>query len=143
MRDEASSDVLKVWLHAAASVLLGAWISPLLYNMGKGLAEVSEGKQTNGPLEWLAGVCRTADFPAFFAASLLLAAAILLLPLIQWLRGGRQPEAARGQRLRKNPLGARQAHRFRPAYPLSPSDDRRQFKPVMLSSVPSRAPWRR
>lgn len=109
MRNEASSDVLKVWLHAAASVLLGAWISPLLYNTGKGLAEVSEGKQTNGPLEWLAGVCRTADFPAFFAVSLLVSAAILFLPLIQWLRGGRQPEAACGQRLRQNPLGARQA----------------------------------
>jgi hypothetical protein len=38
MRDEALSDVLKVWLYAAAVVLLGAWMSPLLYNAGKALA---------------------------------------------------------------------------------------------------------
>ena len=57
MRNEAHGDVLKVWLYAAASVWLGAWISPLLYNAGKALAEVSQGKTTNGPLEWLAAVC--------------------------------------------------------------------------------------
>lgn len=109
MRNEALSDVLKVWLYAAASVLLGAWISPLLYNMGKGLAEVSLAKQTNGPLEWLAGVCRAADFPAFFVAGLLVSGGILFLPFTRWLRGGRQPGASGGQRLRKNPRGPRQA----------------------------------
>ncbi|MES2439591.1 MAG: CPBP family intramembrane glutamic endopeptidase [Verrucomicrobiota bacterium] len=124
MRGEASSDVFKVWLHAGASVLLGAWVSPLLYNGGKALAEVSSVKTTNGPLEWLAGVCRKADFPDFFAASLLIAAAVLFLPLVEWLRGGRAasggkfwsmrlPQGARdhqaGQRLLKNPHGLRQA----------------------------------
>src|SRR5512137_2881398 len=57
MRNESLGDVLKVWLYAAASVLLGAWISPVLYNAGKALAEVSVCKVTNGPLEWLAKLC--------------------------------------------------------------------------------------
>ncbi len=74
---KASGDVLKLWLYAAASVLLGAWFAPLLYNAGKALAEVSSVKATNGPLQWLAGICRAAEFPAFFEASLLVAAAIL------------------------------------------------------------------
>ncbi len=124
MRDEALSDVLKVWLYAAAFVLLGAWISPLLYNAGKALAEVSAAKQTNGPLEWLAGQCRVTGFPGFFKLAMMLSAAALFIPLIEWLRGGRAadrgkvgslrlPDGARnqtaGQRLVKNP------HRFRQA----------------------------
>ncbi len=106
MRSEASSDVFKVWLYVAASVLLGAWLSPLVYNAGKALAEVSSAKQTNGALEWLADRCRTADFQDFFTASLLLFAGILFLPMIQSLRGR---SSRRGeQRLGKNPRGWRQ-----------------------------------
>jgi membrane protease YdiL (CAAX protease family) len=114
--------VLKVWLYAAASVLLGAWISPLLYNAGKALAEVSGCKATNGPLEWLAKLCRVAEFPRFFEAGILLAAAILFFPWMEWIHarrgtaaeaGGpwrlRLPDGARvstrGQRLEKNPRG--------------------------------------
>jgi membrane protease YdiL (CAAX protease family) len=123
MRSEASSDVFKVWLYAAASVLLGAWASPLLYNAGKAIAEICATKQTNGPLEWLAGLCQTTDFPGFFGVSLLISAVILFLPFMHWLRGGRAggdgnpwsfrlPHSARtrtaGQRLAKNPHGLRQ-----------------------------------
>lgn len=123
MRSESSSDVLKVWLYAAASVVLGAWFSPVLYNAGKALAEISSSKQTNGFLEWLAGICRAAEFPGFFEVSLLIAAGILFLPWIGWLRGGqapgkggswkvRLPVGARGpeagQRLHRNPRGIRQ-----------------------------------
>lgn len=92
-------------------------MSPLLYNAGKALAEVSSVKTTNGPLEWLAGICRSADFPEFFTVSLLIASLILALPFIEWLRGGRGAEGGRngswrliaGQRLRANPQGMRQA----------------------------------
>jgi membrane protease YdiL (CAAX protease family) len=109
------NDVLKVWLYAAAAVMLGAWMAPLLYNMGKALAEVSSVKQINGPVEWFAGVCRTTDFPRFFEVSLILVAVILVLPFVEWLRVGgnakggllqRLPDDAptleRGQRLRQN-----------------------------------------
>ncbi len=122
MRNEARGDVWKVWLYAAASVALGAWMSPLLYNAGKALAEVSSAKTTNGFLEWLAGVCRAADFPRFFEAAVLLAAVMLFFPWMEWIharRGDRVagagpwrvrlPDGARtanrGQALRKDPRG--------------------------------------
>lgn len=79
---------MKTWLYAAVSVLLGSWAAPLLYNAGKALAEVSQSKDTNGPIEWLARICERADFPKFFVASLLIAAGILFLPFTDWLRSG-------------------------------------------------------
>jgi membrane protease YdiL (CAAX protease family) len=118
MRGEASSDVFKVWLYAAAAVGLGTWVSPVLYNLGKALAEVSSVKQTNGFFESIAGFCRRADFPDFFVLSLIGAAVILFVPFMDSLRGGktmeggkiwriRLPQGARiltmGQRLVKNP----------------------------------------
>jgi membrane protease YdiL (CAAX protease family) len=122
MRNEALGDVLKVWLYAAASVLLGAWMCPLLYNAGKALAEVSVSKTTNGPLEWLAKLCKAADFTRFYAAGILLAAVVLFFPWMEWIHarrgaavetGGpwrlRLPDGARsstrGQRLEKNTRG--------------------------------------
>ena len=124
MRSEASSQVFKVWLYAAGSVLLGTWTAPLLYNAGKALAEICATKQTNGPLEWLAGICQRTDFPGFFAASLVMCAVVLFLPFMQWLHGGRAaalanpwsfrlPENTKartaGQCLAKNPRGLRQS----------------------------------
>jgi uncharacterized protein len=118
MRSEAINDVLKVWLYAAGAVMLGTWVSPVLYNLGKALAEVSSVKQTNGFFESLAGLCRRADFPDFFVLSLIGAAVVLFVPFMDWLRGGktleggkiwriRLPQGARiltmGQRLVKNP----------------------------------------
>lgn len=121
MRNETHSDVLKVWLYAAASVGLGAWFSPLLYNAGKALAEVSQSKITNGPLEWLAGQCKQAEFSAFFMASMVLTGGVLFFPWMEWLHarrgtalvsgpwGLRLPDGARvstrGQRLKNNPHG--------------------------------------
>lgn len=67
MRNETLGDVLNVRLHAAASVWLGAWVAPLRFNAGKALAEVSEGRTTNGFFEWLARHCRTAEFSVFIA----------------------------------------------------------------------------
>lgn len=118
MHGESPSAVLKLWLYATASVLLGAWISPLIYNAGKALAEVSSVKQTNGLLQWLAGICRAADFPQFFQTSLLGSAMLLFVPFIHWLHAGRQPAEGRhsrdrsrgwngGQRLYANPRGLR------------------------------------
>ena len=121
MRNEALTDVLKVWLYAAASVWLGAWLAPLLYNAGKALAEVSASKTTNDVLQWLAGICRTADFPDFFTTAMLMVAIVLFFPWMEWIhapRGGgrkggpwqvRLPDGARagghGQPLAKNPRG--------------------------------------
>ncbi|MFZ9936233.1 MAG: CPBP family intramembrane glutamic endopeptidase [Luteolibacter sp.] len=106
MRNEALGDVLKVWLYAVASVWLGAWLAPLLFNAGKALAEVSQGRTTNGFFEWLAGHCRTADFPAFFLAGWGLAAVVLILPWMEWLHARRGVRTGgSGLGLRKNPRG--------------------------------------
>jgi len=115
MRNDARGDVLKVWLYAIASVLLGAWVSPLLYNAGKALSDVSETKITNGFLSWLAGLCRAADFPGFFTASILLAAMALFLPWMEWIHARRAPAAdGTGPWLLRLPDGARMSSRGQP-----------------------------
>jgi hypothetical protein len=115
-------DVWKVWLYAAASVALGAWISPLLYNAGKALAEVSLGKTTNGPLEWLAGCLPGGGVSAVFRGSGVAGGGgLLFFPWMEWIharRGDARPgrdrgAAAAGRRagggarpaLEKNPQG--------------------------------------
>lgn len=100
MRGAASSDVIKVWLYAAVVVLLGAWISPMLYNLGKALAEVSATKQTNGLLESLARLCQQADFPDFFTLSLIGTAVVLFGPFVDSLRGGKKLESGAAWRIR-------------------------------------------
>lgn len=97
MRNAASGDVWKVWLYAAAALGLGAWVSPVLYDAGKALAEVSASKTTNGPLAWLAGVCREAGFAEFYKAAVLLAAVVLFLPWMEWLRGRSSMPVAAGE----------------------------------------------
>jgi membrane protease YdiL (CAAX protease family) len=116
MRKEARGDVWKVWYYAAASVFLGAWMSPLLYNAGKALAEVSSSKATNGPLELLAKLCREAEFPRFYEAGLLLGGVILFLPWMEWIhakRGDRTGSQA-GPWLLRLPDGARMSTRGQP-----------------------------
>ena len=98
--------MLKVWLYAAAVVAAGAWASPLLYDAGKALGEVTSAKRTNGFLTWLGTLCREAPFPAFFIVTVVVMALLLFIPFVEWLdmkRAGRGVEA--GQRLRKNPKG--------------------------------------
>jgi membrane protease YdiL (CAAX protease family) len=114
MRNEALADVLKVWLYAAASVWLGAWVSPLLYNAGMALAEVSASKTTNDVLEWLAGICRTAGFPDFFRAAVLLAALLLFFPWMEWIHARRGVETVSGPWQVRLPDGARVSGRGQP-----------------------------
>ena len=119
MQHESPATVIKVWLYAAVSVAAGAWVTPLLYNAGKALAEVSSKKTTNGFLEWLAKWCGVAELPAFFVVGVLLVAAVLFFPWMEWIharsasRGSsmgpwllRLPNArrltSRGQPLRRN-----------------------------------------
>lgn len=122
------SDVLKIFLYVAGSLVLAAWISPWLYNLGMGLAEVTEGKETNGLIAWLGEHARRSkdNFPRFFDRAFLLASVVLLFPLFSWLKMGRGsgsfrdtpwslrlPDSVvamhRGQALRRNPSGPSQA----------------------------------
>lgn len=89
------SDVCKLWLFPVAAALLGAWMTPLVYNAGKALAEVCGTKSTNGPLEWLAGICRGAALPDFYLAALVVATLVLVLPWIESLDAGRKHAGSR------------------------------------------------
>lgn len=122
MRSGLKSDVLKIFAYVAATLVLGAIISPWLYQGGKGLAEVFAEKQGNGPVNFVAKAAGRADFPRFFDRSLMLSALVLLFPLIGWLKLGRGPGSFRdtpwslrlpdsailsncGQPLQRNPNG--------------------------------------
>ena len=126
MCDSRGSDIAKILAYVAGSLLLGALIAPWLYNLGKGLAEITVGKQSNAFIAWLAAECARAQFSRYFDRSVALAAAILFPPLFQWLKVGRTPVRFRdtpwslrlpdsvvacneGQPLRKNPRGLRDA----------------------------------
>lgn len=89
MRNEAHRDLLKVWLYAIAAVLVAAVVAPWLYNMGAALAEVTQGKQTNGVVERMAEVCRKATLGDYFKGAWLVAGGLLLVPLNGWLKVGR------------------------------------------------------
>ncbi|WP_035614778.1 CPBP family intramembrane glutamic endopeptidase [Haloferula sp. BvORR071] len=89
MRSGQQSDVLKIFAYVAATLILGAVIAPWLYNFGKGMAEVFSGKESNAVIHWLADAARRADFTRFFNRAVLLAAVLLLFPLMAWLRLGR------------------------------------------------------
>jgi len=122
VRHGLQSDVLKIFAYVAAALVLAAVISPWLYQFGKGLAEVTADKQTNGVIRYLAEAAGRADFPKFFDRALMLSALVLLFPLTAWLKLGRTPGSYRdtpwslrlpdnvvvvdrGQPLRKNPQG--------------------------------------
>ncbi len=105
------------------TLLLGAAFAPWLYNFGMGIAEVTADKETNGVIEWLGRAAERSrdNFPRFFDRSVLLAALLLLGPVLFWLRLGRGGQrfrdtpwslhlpdsvvSGRGQPLRKNPHG--------------------------------------
>ncbi len=89
MRVSAWSDVFKVWLYAAASIVLGAWISPLFYNAGKALAEVSVTKNISDVVDRVAKICRQAEFPLFYQVALMVAAVILFFPWMDWIKARR------------------------------------------------------
>lgn len=122
MRRALESDVLKIFVYVAASLVLGAALAPWLYQLGKGLAEVFHEKEGNGLIKYVAAAAERADFPRFFDRALMLAALLLLLPLNAWLRLSRPPGGyrdtpwslglpdhlvltGRGQPLRRNPAG--------------------------------------
>src|ERR1035437_1472384 len=51
VRPARGSDIAMILVYLAASLLLGAVFAPWLYSAGKGLAEITAGKQTNAFME--------------------------------------------------------------------------------------------
>lgn len=129
MRRALTNDVVKIFCYVAGVLLLGALIAPWLYNGGKALFEVAgtktgfaPTKETNSLIRGLADACGRSEFPRFFDRSIMLAALVLFLPLVRWLKMGRGPLRYRdtpwsfhlpedaiagneGQPLRRNPYG--------------------------------------
>ena len=122
VRRALESDVLKIFVYVAATLVLGAVLAPWLYQLGKGLAEVFHEKEGNGLIKYVAAAADRAEFPKFFDRAVMFSALVLLFPLSVWLRLGRPPGshrdtpwslglpdhlvlADRGQPLRRNPAG--------------------------------------
>jgi len=105
VRNASKGDILKIWLYVTAVVWVGAWLSPLVYNAGKALAEVTAGKPTNGVLKILGGTCRTTEFPEFFVFTLVVVGVVLFYPFFEWLEMRRGKAGNIGQPIRTNHRG--------------------------------------
>lgn len=95
MRISALGDVAKIVGFVLGSFLLAALISPPLYEMGKGFAEVALKKDTADEITWLAGKAKKAEFDMYFKRALMLSAVVLLFPLIFSLRLRMNPKRLR------------------------------------------------
>lgn len=103
VRNSAISDVMKVWAWALGSLLVALWLTPVAYNGGKALAELSLSKDFNGLVNKSAGWSGAAELKDFFEICWFFAALVLLFPLIEWLRLG-------NGRAGKNPWQIRLPH---------------------------------
>lgn len=124
MRVSAFGDVIKVWVWALGSLVIGLWLTPVAFNGGKALSEISRSKDFNGAVNKIAAWSGAARLEDFFMVCWPVVALLLLLPLMEWLRLGgegdrkgpwriRLPHGARapdsGQPMRANRWGLLQA----------------------------------
>lgn len=120
MEQAGRRDVLLLGAYVAITLGVGSWLAPWLYNAGLALAEIAGNKPTNGLIEWVAAICRTADAGSYHRGTILVAAVVGFLPWVSMMHGGsarlrpgpwalRLPAAARpwpcGQSLRSNLRG--------------------------------------
>jgi hypothetical protein len=88
VRVSAFGDVIKVWVWALGSLVIGLWLTPVAFNGGKALSELSATKDFNGVVNKIAAWSGVAGLDDFFKVCWPLVAAVLLLPLVEWLRLG-------------------------------------------------------
>lgn len=98
MRSAAFSDLIKVVTYLVACFLVAAVISPPLYEMGKGFAHASLGKDTPDHFTWLATKADRAEFDTYFKRALFLTAVLGLFPLCCGLRLGPDPKKLQNSR---------------------------------------------
>jgi len=79
-----------------ASFLLAALISPFLYEVGKGFANIVSGKDPSDNVTWLASKAEGADFTSYFKRALFLSSLICLFPLFYFLDLRRHARHRRG-----------------------------------------------
>jgi len=80
------SDVIKVWVWTLGSLVVGLYFTLIAYNGGKALAELSETKDFSSMINDIATWSGAADLKDFFMICWPTAAALLLVPMIEWLR---------------------------------------------------------
>ncbi|MEM9080657.1 MAG: CPBP family intramembrane glutamic endopeptidase [Verrucomicrobiota bacterium] len=76
-----TNDAFKLCLFAAFAFLLAALLTPVIYNIGQFLAEITANKSINPLIDYLGKHARKADFARYFNRSLYLAT-LILLPLL-------------------------------------------------------------
>lgn len=106
VRVSAFGDVIKVWVWALGSLVIGLWLTPVAYNGGKALFELSVTKDFNGVMNKIAAWSGAAKLEDFFMVCWPVVAALLLLPLIEWLRLGAGHERRQGPWEIRLPHGA-------------------------------------
>lgn len=80
------SDITKIFIFLALTLLGAALLFPWLYNAGKMVAEVAGAHSSTPAMLWFAQRCAEAGAGRYFSASLLVVAALLAGPLVMWLR---------------------------------------------------------
>jgi hypothetical protein len=93
VRESGYGDVVKVLLWVICSLLLALLLTLITYNGCKALAELSITKDFGGMADWFANWSRGAEMEDFFRINWGLGALLFLLPLIEWLRLGKQMES--------------------------------------------------
>ena len=86
VRLSAFGDVIKVWVWALGSLVIGLWLTPMAFNGGKALSELSGTKDFNGIMNKVAAWSGAAKLEDFFMVCGPVVGLLLFLPLIEWLR---------------------------------------------------------
>ena len=89
------SDASKLILYLVSCFLLAALLTPWLYNAGTLLGEITEEKSYNRIVDYVGEHARRAELPKYFKRCLLIAALLLLPPLIFSLRLRNNPAPLR------------------------------------------------
>lgn len=103
------TDVAKVWVWGVGSLVMGLWLTPVIFNGGKALAELSGAqKDFNGLVNKTAAWSGAAELEDFFLICWPLAGLILMIPLVEWLALG-NGGAEKGPWGIRLPYGARRS----------------------------------
>lgn len=89
------SDATKLVLYLVSCFLLAALLTPWLHNAGTVLGELTLESSINPAVDYVGEHARKADFPVYFKRSLLIAALLLLLPLLFSMKLRNEPAPLR------------------------------------------------
>jgi len=109
VRISAFGDVIKVWVWVLGSLIIAFALTPVVYNAGKALSELSATKDFNGIVNKFAKWSGSAGLEDFFAFCWPIVAVMLLLPLIEWLRLGNNREGGNPWKFRLPHLAGRRS----------------------------------